>query len=98
MYSLSPATVQQGPARVATLTGWVLVCVSLIGFAGWAFHLPLLASTVPGAIPMKANTAAAFLLAALALLRRDHRDRTFYSICVIAIGALTEIESLANSD
>jgi PAS domain S-box-containing protein len=76
----------------------VLVALSLITFAGWTFHLPFLASTLPGAIPMKANTAAAFVLAALALLRRNHRDLAFYSICVLAIGALTEIQYLANSD
>jgi PAS domain S-box-containing protein len=98
MRSVSPATDQPGPERVATLAGWVLLCVALITFAGWAFHLPSLASTVPGAIPMKANTAAAFLLAALALLRRDHRDHTFYSTCVVALGALTWIEYLASSD
>jgi PAS domain S-box-containing protein len=98
MQSVSPATVRPGPARVASLAGWVLVCLALITLAGWAFHLPFLASTVPGAIPMKANTAAAFMLAALALLRRDHRDLAFYAICVVALGALTEIQYLANSD
>jgi PAS domain S-box-containing protein len=98
MQFVSPASVQAGPARVATLAGWVLVALSLVTFAGWTFHLPFLASTLPGAIPMKANTAAAFMLAALALLRRNHRDLGFYSICVLILGALTRIEYLADTD
>jgi PAS domain S-box-containing protein len=76
----------------------VLIALSLITFAGWTFHLPFLASTLPGGIPMKANTAVAFLLAALALLRRDHRDNRFYAIVALAIGGLTEIQYLTNSD
>jgi PAS domain S-box-containing protein len=98
MHPASPLSVQTDPAKVATLTGWVLVGLSLIAFAGWAFHLPLLATIVPGAVPIKANTAAAFMLAALALLRRDHRDLGFYAICVVALGALTEIQNLTNAD
>ena len=98
MQSVSPPTVQPSPARVATLTGWVLVGLSSIALAGWAFHLPVLAAIVPGTIPMKANTAAAFMIAALALLRRNHRDLRFYSIFVLAIGALTRLQYLANSD
>ncbi len=76
----------------------MLVCLSLAAFAGWAFHLPLLVAIVPGAIPMKANTAAAFMLAALALLRRDHRDVRFYAVFVVAIGALTRLQYVIDSD
>jgi PAS domain S-box-containing protein len=98
MQSVSSPTVQPNPAKVATLTGWVLVCLSLAAFAGWAFHLPLLAAFVPEAVPMKANTAAAFMFAALALLRRDHRDLRFYALFVVAIGALTRLQYVIDSD
>jgi PAS domain S-box-containing protein len=98
MESVSAPTVQPGLARVATLAGWVLIGLSLTALAGWAVHLPLLTTIVPGTIPMKANTAAAFLFAALALLRRDRRDLRFYSICVVAIGTLTIVEYVAGSD
>jgi PAS domain S-box-containing protein len=91
-------TVQPNPAKVATVSGWVLVGLSLAAFAGWAFHLPLLAAIVPGTIPMKANTAAAFMFAALALLRRDHRDLSFYAIFAVAIGALTRLQYMIDSD
>jgi PAS domain S-box-containing protein len=76
----------------------VLICLALIAFSGWVLHLPFLASAVPGAIPMKANTAVAFIFAALALLRRNHRDGALYSICVIAVGALTGIQYVTNTD
>jgi len=98
MQSVSPPSIQRNPAKVATLTGCVLVGLSLTAFAGWAFHLPLLATTMPGAVPMKANTAAAFMLAALALLRRDHRDLRFYALFVVAIGALTRLQYVTDSD
>src|ERR1700752_1710680 len=96
MQFLSASTAQFSPAKIATLCGWVLLGLSLIGLAGWAFHLPLLATAVPGAVPMKANTAAAFLLAGLALLRRDHPDLRFFATSVVAIAALTELQYLTN--
>jgi hypothetical protein len=98
MQSVSAPTVQPNPAKVATLTGWVLVGLALIALTGLKFHLPLLATIMPGAVPMKANTAAAFMFAALALLRRDHRDLRFYAIFVVAIGALTRLQYVTDSD
>jgi PAS domain S-box-containing protein len=76
----------------------VLIGLALIALTGLKFHLPLLATIVPGAIPIKANTAAAFLLAALALLRRDHRDLRFHAILVAAIGTSTLLQYLTDSD
>jgi PAS domain S-box-containing protein len=98
MQPVSAVTVQPGPTKVATLAGWVLIAICLTALAGWAVHLPLLATIVPGTIPIEANSAAAFLFAALALLRRDHRDLRFYSICVVAIGALTWVEYVLHSN
>ncbi len=56
---------------------------------GWAFDLRGLQSFVPESAGMKANSAVAALLAAVALLRRNHRDLPFLSIAVFLIGALT---------
>jgi PAS domain S-box-containing protein len=84
-----------GLANVASNLGWGLLALSLVILAGWAFHLPLLQSFFPGYNFTKANTAAALLLAALALLRRGHRDLFFYSSGVFLIGALTLTEYFA---
>jgi PAS domain S-box-containing protein len=97
MRETDPA-VQPRLSRVATLAGWVLVVLSVMALAGWAFDLPLVRNYVPGTVPIKANTAACFLLAALALLRRDHRDLRFFAAGVFVIGALTRIQYLTNSD
>lgn len=94
----SPRGVQSGLTDVATLTGWALVILASVIFTGWAFQIPALRTFVPGMIPTKANTAVALLLAALALVRRDHRDRWVYSIGVVLIGAISRVEYLANSD
>ncbi len=98
MQSVSLPTVQPNLAKVATLTGWVLVGLSLITLAGWALHVSVLRSFVPAAVPIKANSAVALMFAGLALLRRDHRDSRLYAICVVAIGALNRIEYFTNSD
>jgi PAS domain S-box-containing protein len=98
MQSVSSPTVQPNPAKVATLTGWMLVGVSLAAFAGWAFHLPVVRNYVPGTVPTKANTAICLLLVGLALVRRDHRDLRFFAAGVLVIGALTRIQYVTNSN
>lgn len=85
-------------AQIATGAGWILVAMAVLVFSGWAFHIPALISIVPGLATMKANTALAFLLAGLALLRRSHRDATSYSLGILIIGMITLIEYLSNSD
>jgi PAS domain S-box-containing protein len=93
-----PRAVQPRLSRVATLAGWLLVVLSVMALAGWAFHLPLVRNYVPGTVPIKANTAFCFLLASLALLRRDHRDLRVFAAGVLVIGALTGIQYVTNSD
>src|ERR1035441_2430621 len=77
----------------------VLGCVSL---CGWAFHIELLKSILPGSVLMKANTALglAFLGTSLWLLlpgesrtRRGHIAR-FLALLVTLIGAATLSEYL----
>src|SRR6478672_847270 len=76
-------------AYLATLAGWVLLGLAALVLLGWAFDLRGLQSFVPESAGMKANSAVAALLAAVALLRRNHRDLPFLSIAVFLIGALT---------
>ena len=97
MRETDPA-VQPRLSRVATFAGWMLVVLAVVALAGWAFHLPLVRNYVPGTVPTKANTATCLLLAALALLRRDHRDLRFFAACIVIVGALTSIQYVTNSD
>jgi PAS domain S-box-containing protein len=85
-------------AQVASGAGWILVALALIVLSGWMFSVPGLTRVIPGLASMKPNTALAFLLAGLALLRRNHRDLPFYSFGVLAIGMVTLVEYLSNSD
>ncbi len=78
-----------GNAYLATLAGWVLLGLAAIVLLGWAFDLRGLQSFVPESAGMKANSAVAALLVAVALLRRNHRDLPFLLIAVFLIGALT---------
>jgi PAS domain S-box-containing protein len=98
MQSVSPPSVQSDLARVTTLTGWVLVGFSLITLSGWAFHISVMRSFVPAAVPIKANSAVVLMFVGLALLRRDHPDSRFYGACVVAIGALNRLEYFTDSN
>ena len=88
-----PSPVTSGnPSKIDTVanaSGFVLVVLALMVFAGWAFHDSVLTTVLTGLAAMKPNTAAAFLLAGLALLRRNHRDISVYSGGVFAIGIVT---------
>lgn len=85
-------------ARIASLAGWILLALALSVLSGWALHVPLLTSVAPGLVSMKANTAVSFLLAGLALIRRNHRDLAAYSLGVVLIGAASFAEYLFHSD
>jgi len=67
----------------------MLLILSVIVLAGWAFDVRGLETFVPQSEATKANTAIAMMLAAVGMLRRDHRDLPIYSILVCVIGALT---------
>lgn len=84
--------------RVASVIGCVLGALGAIVLAGWAFHLHSLVAIVPGLATMKANTAAAFLLVGVALLRRDKSDHRVFAAGVLIVGGATLTEYISNSD
>ena len=85
-------------ARVASAAGWILIALALTVLSGWALGIPILTSMSPGLATMKPNTAVAFLLAGLVLVRRVGRDSFFYSLGVAALGIVTLIEYILNSN
>ena len=82
----------KGQLDVSNWAGWSLLLLSGIVLAGYALKLNVLESFVSQSAEMKANSAAATMLAGFALLRRKHRDQAVYSISVSLIGALTLCE------
>ena len=89
---------QPATAEVSTAAGWVLLLLAGLVLAGWAFDLRGLESFVPESAGMKANSAVATMLVAVALLRRKHRDLPLLSIGVFLIGALTLSEYFRNTN
>ncbi len=61
----------QRPVRALTLTsqylGAFVAMAALVIFCGWIFNIPFLQTPFPNAIPMKANAAAGFICAGVAL-------------------------------
>jgi PAS domain S-box-containing protein len=95
---VNPKLSRSGLVNVACYLGWALLALSLVVLAGWSFHLFVLKSFAPGYDATKANTAVALMFAAIALLRREHRDLPIYSWAVFLIGALTLFEYFTNTD
>lgn len=83
---------------LASVAGWVLIGLALSVLSGWAFRVSVLMSVWPGLATMKPNTAAAFLLTGLALVRRNGRDLGFYSLAVALVGTLTLVEYISKSN
>lgn len=63
-YELAPS---RAARRLARGVAVIIALMGAVALAGWTFGVPILATLVPGDVSMKANTALAFILAALAL-------------------------------
>lgn len=85
-------------SRMASVIGWILLGLGAAVLAGWELHLYSLVAIFPGLATMKPNTALAFLLAGVALLRRDRNDCRLYGAGVLLIGGVTLTEYLSGSD
>jgi PAS domain S-box-containing protein len=81
---------------VSNLAGWILIILSVIVLAGYAFDLVALETFAPNTAGMKANSALAIMLTGFALLRRKHSELPIYSVSVFLIGALTLCEYVWN--
>jgi PAS domain S-box-containing protein len=55
-------------ASLARLAAALTILVGYMALAGWALQIPILASVLPGAVMMKANTAVSLMLCGGALL------------------------------
>lgn len=97
MQAHAAATAESKIEYVAS-AAWMLMGLALVVLSGWALHVSSLTNIVPGWATMKPNTAAAFFLSGLALLRHDHRDSRLYSAVVLLIGTVTLVEYLFRSD
>jgi PAS domain S-box-containing protein len=89
--------------RSASIVVFVVGCIVL---AGWQFDLPALTSILPGMATMKANSALAFILCAIALWSLQNRQtkqqaRLLANACaaaVLLIAVLTLGEYISNRD
>jgi diguanylate cyclase (GGDEF)-like protein/PAS domain S-box-containing protein len=95
-----------GSLRLARIAGGTAMAMSLVVLVGWAFHLSVLTSLLPGLATMKPNTAAGFALAGLALLRgsasggsvgSERAARTF-GMAVAVLGAVSLTQDVTGRD
>src|SRR5436853_1717437 len=72
----------------ACIASGVLVALGGVTLAGWMFHIDVLKQIIPGALPMKPNMAAGFLLCGitLAIVSRNRTSKPM-RICAMAISA-----------
>ena len=72
----------------ACIASGVLVLLGGVVLAGWTFHVEVLKQIIPGALPMKPNMAAGFLLSGitLAIVSRKRASKPM-RICAMAISA-----------
>nr|MBI3611965.1 response regulator [Nitrospirota bacterium] len=88
------------------MTGAIVMLVGGLVLLGWMFDITVLMRVFPGLVPMKPNTALAFILAGLSLglamsggaSPRTRRSARVCAGLVVAIGALTLSEYLGGWD
>jgi PAS domain S-box-containing protein len=87
----------QRKQMVALMTTVCIALLGLVPLAGWLLHLEMLKRIIPGALPVKPNMAAGFLLCAIAFALLWSRTRTqaksrwatAVATIVVLLGALT---------
>jgi signal transduction histidine kinase len=77
--------------KFSTIAGTLTAMIGLLVLIGWQFDIAILKNPLPGAVSMKANTAAAFLLAGLTLifLQRSRTTTNLLArVCALIIFAI----------
>ncbi len=64
------ATQVQTYNQIAIALGGIVTLIGLVVMIAWHFHLTALVQLLPGAAPMRYNTALTFLLSGLAITNR----------------------------
>jgi PAS domain S-box-containing protein len=82
---------RRAPVLTAALgvVAWLAAGVGTVVLAGWALDIAILKCVVPGSVPMKANTAVAFILAGAALGLTRRGGGRWAAAGVLLIGAAT---------
>ncbi|CAN5778691.1 hypothetical protein BH23ACT10_BH23ACT10_33570 [soil metagenome] len=84
--------------RYTVVAGALIGTIATVALTGWTLHLRLLASVIPGAVTMRANTAVAFLAIAVSLIiaglphTRLRGIGASAALMVLAVGGLTTAE------
>jgi PAS domain S-box-containing protein len=92
--------------HIAWTCGVIVVVIGVMASLGWAFHITVLTSVLPGLASMKLNAAIAFVTAGASLLLQmtprtpQHDTRAARACAVVAavIGGATLIEYLTSTD
>jgi PAS domain S-box-containing protein len=79
-------------AQIVIVAGAIATCLGLLVMLGWHTQNQFLVQVLPSAVPMRYNTALAFLLSGLAVLAlewRQYRIARWLGIVVAVFGVLT---------
>jgi PAS domain S-box-containing protein len=80
------------------VAAWLAIVTGAVVLAGWALDVPLLKTILPASVPMKANTALAFILAGTALMLAGRPTGRAAGAGVLLLGAATLSEYVVGWD
>jgi PAS domain S-box-containing protein len=88
-YPLSSTRISALFQQAAYWIGIALLVLGVSVILGWILHIPSVTSIIPGSATMKPNTAMGFLLTGMALMLQAHPGRSFRSVLIARICALS---------
>lgn len=89
--SFANSSVNTMPKLAAAIT----IVLAIVALVGWLLSVPILRSVIPGAVEMKANTAASLLLSAIALFILCDRPSLLGQRSAQALALLVSLVGLA---
>ncbi|MBD6617329.1 hypothetical protein FNW02_16220 [Komarekiella sp. 'clone 1'] len=75
--------------QIAIALGGIVALIGLVVVIAWHFHLTPLVQLLPGAAPMRYNTALTFLLSGLALMTLGCKQRALAGVLSIMVAGLS---------